>query len=669
MRSRLTAIQREWTLIMSREHDCRQDRTVPSSAEATGDARVLRLVAAGTAEDGLSGGAPARRSVQEGPPAVGANEPSETVLDRRLPLITAVEVENFKGIGQQVRIELRPITLLFGRNSAGKSTVLHALCYAHEILSQRNVDAHKTSLGGDQIELGGFRQFVHRHDSMRPVRLRFELNLDHRDLPELAGAMRIAPYPWEVGLGRIETGWVGLTIRWSAERKQPFLERYEVGVDGEIVGRIAAPSGSGKAKLLANLSHPMLDDVVREGSLAALESKLEELRAELQAAESAARRPEIDRVRESESRSFGKTLHPMPVRQTGSSGALPSFGHHLDMELEEGYDEEYHELWHCVSTLLVGIGGLLRDALATYRYVGPLRDLHPAAADEHGLPGARRWADGSAAWDLLNGHARVNVDQDTRNLMDSSGTEIMSATAIRDVSDWLSREDRLDTGYKLQVRRAVHLLASAPLVGVLNKGVEGEEWGAPFLAKLAGLSGAESADDLMREAPDKVRALLERIAKAPVHREIEIVSTRANLPVRTSDIGVGISQLLPVVVAVLDPGRPGITAIEQPELHVHPRLQVELGDLFAAGVAGGNVFLIETHSEHLLLRIMRRMRETSSGTLPEGAPAVRPEDVNVLFVEPDGAETLIREMPLNEMGELVKAWPGGFFEEDLREIF
>ena len=41
----------------------------------------------------------------------------------------------------------------------------------------------------------------------------------------------------------------------------------------------------------------------------------------------------------------------------------------------------------------------------------------------------------------------------------------------------------------------------------------------------------------------------------------------------------------------------------------------------------------------------------------------------MLFVEPDGAETLIREMPLNEMGELVKAWPGGFFEEDLREIF
>ena len=83
----------------------------------------------------------------------------------------------------------------------------------------------------------------------------------------------------------------------------------------------------------------------------------------------------------------------------------------------------------------------------------------------------------------------------------------------------------------------------------------------------------------------------------------------------------------------------------------------------------GNRYLVETHSEHLLLRIMRRIRETSTGELPDGAPKVRPEDVMVLFVEPDGPHSIIREMPLNECGEeLVKAWPGGFFEESIKEI-
>ena len=63
------------------------------------------------------------------------------------------------------------------------------------------------------------------------------------------------------------------------------------------------------------------------------------------------------------------------------------------------------------------------------------------------------------------------------------------------------------------------------------------------------------------------------------------------------------------------------------------------------------------------------MRETSTGKLPDGVPEVSPKDVMVLFVEPDGSQSLVREMPLNERGELVKAWPGGFFEEGLREIF
>jgi hypothetical protein len=63
------------------------------------------------------------------------------------------------------------------------------------------------------------------------------------------------------------------------------------------------------------------------------------------------------------------------------------------------------------------------------------------------------------------------------------------------------------------------------------------------------------------------------------------------------------------------------------------------------------------------------MRETKEGKLPGGCLPVRPEDVIVLFVEPDGPRSIVREMPLNERGELVKAWPGGFFEEGLREVF
>ena len=79
-------------------------------------------------------------------------------------------------------------------------------------------------------------------------------------------------------------------------------------------------------------------------------------------------------------------------------------------------------------------------------------------------------------------------------------------------------------------------------------------------------------------------------------------------------------------------------------------------------------FIIETHSEHLVLRIMKRMRETLAKTLPPGAPRATPHQVVIYFVEVDQEQTIVREMPINEAGDLVKAWPGGFFEERLPEM-
>jgi predicted ATPase len=145
---------------------------------------------------------------------------------------------------------------------------------------------------------------------------------------------------------------------------------------------------------------------------------------------------------------------------------------------------------------------------------------------------------------------------------------------------------------------------------------------------------------------------------------------RSNTIVSHRDVGIGVSQVLPVLVTSYA-SKNQIIAIEQPEIHLHPALQADLGDVFiqSAFGEGQNRFLIETHSEHLLLRVMRRMRETNANDLPDGIPHVTPGDVCVLFVEPDGSRSIVREMPLNENGELVKAWPGGFFEEGLREVF
>ena len=101
-------------------------------------------------------------------------------------MITAFTVKNFKAIGDEpVRIELKPITLLFGANSAGKSSILHALHYAYEFFNNRNFNAKNSVLGGDKLDLGGFDRFVHVNDLSRSIvmRVEFSTNYDINDIP------------------------------------------------------------------------------------------------------------------------------------------------------------------------------------------------------------------------------------------------------------------------------------------------------------------------------------------------------------------------------------------------------------------------------------------------------------------------------------------------------
>ena len=93
-------------------------------------------------------------------------------------------------------------------------------------------------------------------------------------------------------------------------------------------------------------------------------------------------------------------------------------------------------------------------------------------------------------------------------------------------------------------------------------------------------------------------------------QEIQLYDETHKIYLHPLDVGFGVSQVIPVVVGALD-DTSQIFAVEQPELHVHPAVQVALGDVFIDGIKNSNrTMLIETHSEHLLLRIMRRMRET-----------------------------------------------------------
>lgn len=142
---------------------------------------------------------------------------------------------------------------------------------------------------------------------------------------------------------------------------------------------------------------------------------------------------------------------------------------------------------------------------------------------------------------------------------------------------------------------------------------------------------------------------------------LALQDTRQDPPVLVSSrgVGYGIGQLLPIIVQSLL-ARGGMIIVEQPEVHLHPRLQSAVADLFIDTVNCGRAqLLIETHSEHLLLRLMRRVREG----------ALDPQDLAVLYVDlhDDGA-AFVRRLEVDREGDLVDGWPGGFFDDRLDEV-
>lgn len=78
--------------------------------------------------------------------------------------ITALHLGNFKAFADTQRIPIRPLTLIFGPNSSGKSSIIHSLLLARHAIETGELDVYRTNVGGEAVDLGGFGQYVYRRD-------------------------------------------------------------------------------------------------------------------------------------------------------------------------------------------------------------------------------------------------------------------------------------------------------------------------------------------------------------------------------------------------------------------------------------------------------------------------------------------------------------------------
>ena len=149
-------------------------------------------------------------------------------------------------------------------------------------------------------------------------------------------------------------------------------------------------------------------------------------------------------------------------------------------------------------------------------------------------------------------------------------------------------------------------------------------------------------------------------------KEYEVlVRTAGKLPeVKLTDVGFGVSQVLPVIVECFYVPRRSIVILEQPEIHLHPRVQAALADLFVDAIRareGGFPrdcqFIVESHSEHFLRRLQRRIAE---GELDS-------KDAALYFVHTVADSARIEELDVDMYGN-IRNWPDGFFGDEMEDL-
>jgi predicted ATPase len=153
---------------------------------------------------------------------------------------------------------------------------------------------------------------------------------------------------------------------------------------------------------------------------------------------------------------------------------------------------------------------------------------------------------------------------------------------------------------------------------------------------------------------------------APGRKEYEVLlKTYSGMPtVKLTDVGVGVSQVLPVIVECFSVPARSIVIFEQPELHLHPKVQADLADLFVDAIRARehgrprNVqFIIESHSEHFLRRLQRRIAE---GKLPQ-------KDAALYFVDTYKGASRLRPLEVDPYGNILN-WPKNFFGDEMGDL-
>lgn len=467
--------------------------------------------------------------------------------------ISGVKLSNFRAFSSATDLPLRQITLLFGQNSAGKSSVIKSLLLLQQSLSSRAISRHQPFVfSGDSVDLGSFSAVVSNHDTSRTMGISVSV-------PASSSQPRT---DLSIGDSAFELGW-------SVNHDQSVI-----GIELTLADRtLGFSSMKTRDGVLLALNNESINDFVELFDEKNLFSSSDSLISDLLSG---------DGWRPCFRASMGG-LVPGQLVGLERGGQLQMFNPiHLDVDPDESApmarQSSLRESW--------GVNiGRIRNRLSSHikniSYIGPLRQE------------PQRF-----------GRYTPTEDRD----VGSSGENMLSA-----------------------------LFANRRLVIRVNRFLNMMEM--PYDIRIHQVEAQETLGSVIH---------------------MSLVNNNTRIELAPTDVGVGYSQILPLITqAALS--EQNLVCVEQPELHLHPAMQARVADVFIdAATSGSRVqFLIETHSESMMLRFLRRIRE---GTLD-------PSAIQVYYIDQDAlGNSKVHDLPIGSSGEFLAEWPNGFFDDRLKEI-
>ncbi len=585
---------------------------------------------------------------------------------KRVP-ISEIRLKNFKSVGEAT-LALRHLTVIVGQNSSGKSTLLQSLLALAQAV-QASESSALFPLNGELVRLGAFedvRSFGAAPDSV--VSLGFTLQSPTANPAH----------------GRVRRVRTPFSITWDAHLRRPPAggSSFAVVDAMEFTMQLAnRDAGSSAATLSVSAIHEDgdIDDIAAGPTL-----------------DSATRLSVDGRLTDFSS---GQSQRVDRVEWTGG---LP-----LDLYQRTARIELWCELWwNANQSVLQQIREQERERLLTDGAPGaasrqPTACVNAAIADFTSLASeaeqlrlggvlSRGYEVGEYEEDEFADIARQRTARSSRSIARSM--ERLGEAGFRRVmrkrlkgEPWLEEVVETSVGgplrqaFAMAARTASALFGNVRYLGPLREAPQ--VLYNPSMAGDLGIRGQYSAAVLHARRNSTVRVPLPdgrvdemRLGQAlnlwlaelglasganatdrgRVGMGLTVSPVGAGREVDLTAVGVGVSQALPVVLACLLAAPGSVIVLEQPELHLHPALQLRLADFLLACARSGRQLLIETHSEHLVNRLRYRVAADES--------RVTGDLVGLLFAEQQDGVTTYRESDVNALGGLADDWPSGFLD-------